>query len=219
MGILRLEETLVTHVLLVRHAQAFPSEGGGDEDGSRASAVLTETGQLQARDIAARLSGLALRRLLSSPHQRALETAGCIARVQRIDVEVRGELAEQDRGPLLSATKSTDIEHLFPAEWRGWQSGDPEYAPPGGESTGAFLSRVEAFLREAANEPGPIVAVTHFGFIQGAVCTALGVPFRFRLPLDIGEASITHLHLTNGERVLVTFNDLSHCKTLPEQIR
>jgi broad specificity phosphatase PhoE len=193
-------------IFLIRHAETMFYEENNSITTFPNSSVLTNCGHLQAQNIAERLMNFPVKRLLSSPLSRAIETAKYIADYNKIEIEVRTELKEQDRGPVLSKIKSEQLKHQFPDEWKGWQSGKVEYTPPGGESIGSFLHRVDTILSDMETSTGLVVAVTHFGFIQGAICLVLRIPFRFNMGLDIREASITHIRSDQNERALISLN-------------
>ena len=204
----------MTEIYLVRHAQPIArNESTLSKLFSvfkTPSSALSDFGSMQALITAQFFRRLDANILLASPVSRALETAKIFSETLKLEVQVRKDLQEQDVGPRLKRVKPNDIPKAFPDEWRGMQSGALAYAPPGGESIGAFLSRVEYFLTGMESISGTVIAVTHFGFIQGVVCNILGLPFRYSLPLDFGEASITHVFLQMGDRVLVSLNETSH---------
>jgi broad specificity phosphatase PhoE len=177
------------------------------------ASALSDLGRTQAL-----LTGQSLRRfsasiIYTSPVPRALETAKVISKCLELDIYVRNDLQEQSLGSLLKKVHPNDIQKKFPEDWHHLQSGEPSYAPLGGESTGVFLSRVDRFLIDMENIPGSVIAITHFGFIQGVVSIILGLSFRYSMPLDFGEASITHVRIQEGERVLVSLNETNHWET------
>jgi len=77
-------------VALVRHAAAVERAAWPDDDGAR---PLSERGRRQAEALAARLAP-GLRRVLSSPARRCVETVEPLARRVGVRVETVGWLAE-----------------------------------------------------------------------------------------------------------------------------
>ena len=59
---------------------------------------LTETGQQQARDLAARLSPIGAKIIYTSPLRRAVETAEILALALKLPVQVDDALREYDCG-------------------------------------------------------------------------------------------------------------------------
>ena len=200
----------MTDIYLVRHAQPITHTRRLISLFLPKTSALSEIGRMQARITAQRLRDVAATRLFSSPVPRALETAQIIGNILEIDIGKRDELKEQNRGPLISKISPHHIPNIFPEDWQSWQSGNLDYVPPRGESTRHFLLRVDNMLKEFERESRAVIVVTHFGFIQGVICRALGLPFRFSMPLDFDEASITHIRIQDGEYILMSLNDTAH---------
>jgi phosphohistidine phosphatase SixA len=78
-------------ILLVRHARAGERGSAGPDDSQR---PLDEKGRQQAEALAAMLEGRRLKRILSSPYRRCVETVEPLARAHRLEIELRDELAE-----------------------------------------------------------------------------------------------------------------------------
>src|SRR5439155_26388084 len=70
--------------LLLRHADAGDRQAGTGPDGRRG---LSDLGRVQAQQLVARLGGLPIRRVLSSPAARCLQTVGPLARALGLKVE------------------------------------------------------------------------------------------------------------------------------------
>jgi len=81
-------------MLLIRHARAGErTEWSGDDRGR----PLDERGRKQAADLVGALSDYPLTRILSSPYDRCVQTVEPLARARGLDVEIRGELAEEQQ--------------------------------------------------------------------------------------------------------------------------
>ena len=82
-------------------------------------------------------------RVLSSPLQRARDTAAAIAAAHGLAVEIDERLIELDYGDW-DGLPLTDV----PADdWAAWRR-DPEFAPPGGERLADVTARVAAFCAD-----------------------------------------------------------------------
>jgi 8-oxo-dGTP diphosphatase len=145
-------------LLLVRHGSAGERAAWSGDDRER---PLDATGLRQAEWIAGRLADHAVRRVLSSPFARCVQTVGPLAERLRLNVEPRRELAEGVSRPELQAfltgvrddasisvlcTHGDVMEILLGGDrpcakggvWRlEWENGQPEpaeyLAPPGFE--------------------------------------------------------------------------------------
>lgn len=123
-------------LFVVRHAEAAP----GEPDELR---PLTEAGRAAARALAAQLAAEDVQLVLSSPLQRARETAGEIARTTRAPLEVDDRLAPGATPEGLRAI----------AEGRGDTVVAVGHQPDCGEVVFAFTGRIERF------EPATFVEV------------------------------------------------------------
>lgn len=108
-------------------------------------------------------------RVLSSPLQRALDTARRLGR----EVVVEPRLTEMDWGAWEGCTLAELRTRLGPAmaaaEARGL-----DFRPPGGESPRDVQARLAPLFAEVARVGAPIVAVTHKGVIRAILAWATG---------------------------------------------
>jgi phosphohistidine phosphatase SixA len=77
-------------ILLVRHARAG-TRGTYADDTAR---PLDKKGRKQAKRLATLLAARPIRRILTSPYTRCVETVEPLAQALRIEIELRDELAE-----------------------------------------------------------------------------------------------------------------------------
>jgi len=126
---------------------------------------LSPRGRAQAEKLARRLAGAGIAAILSSDLARAAMTAERIAAATGLAVAPEPLLRERDFGDV----RGTPYAELAA---RGIALFGPDYAPPGGETWGAFHARVEraweAVERAAARSPGHLAVVTH-----GLVCHSM----------------------------------------------
>jgi broad specificity phosphatase PhoE len=163
---------------LVRHAE---SEGNLADDQARDAGAeqleldirdpdvpLSAAGEEQARALGRSWRRLAAAerptRVLSSPYERALQTARLAVEEARWDIEVQRDerLRERDLG-LLDGFTGRGIEARFPEEaQRRAHLGKFYYRPPGGESWADVASRVRAVLEGQAPGVGErLLVVSH----------------------------------------------------------
>jgi broad specificity phosphatase PhoE len=174
----------------------------------RADPPLDDVGELQATAIAASLPISAGAVIVSSPLQRARQTATAIADRHGISMSVDDRWIELDYGTL-DGTALADV----PADvWTRWQA-DPSLAPGGGESLLELRQRVVA----ACNDVAPlaserdVVVVTHVSPIKAAVAWALASDDELSWRLFVAPASITTIAVRgNGRAALHGFNAVAH---------
>jgi broad specificity phosphatase PhoE len=184
---------------VVRHGQTAANAAG--QLLGRADLPLTETGQQQAKALAAALG--AVDRVVSSPLKRALDTAAAFG----LPVEVDERWTELDYG-VYDELPLAEV----PAEmWQTWR-GDAEFAPPDGES----LASVGRRVRVACDDLAPaavaadVVVVSHVSPIKAAVAWALDVGDGVSWRMFVAVASITRVAITDRGPVLRSFNEVAH---------
>jgi broad specificity phosphatase PhoE len=184
----------VRTLLLVRHAptsatrtSAFPA----DEP-------LDRRGRAQAAALATALPRNAP--LVTSPARRCRETAEAAG----LDAEVDGEIAECDFGTWAGRTLA-DVNDDDADAVRSWML-DPEAAPHGGESLGAFCTRIACWLDAQTERDGRVVAITHGEVIKAAVVHALGAPVLAFWRIDASPLAFTELHAHGGRWTVTRLN-------------
>ncbi len=153
-------------IFLIRHGQTASNAARVVQT---PETPLSPRGIAQAEQLARRLTGAGIRRILSSDLARARMTAERLRAATGADLELDALLQERNFG----AVRGTAYDQL---------EGDlfaPDYAPPGGETWEDFHARVDAAwqrVRQLAGGERPLAVVTH-----GLVCYSL-VSRHLRLP-------------------------------------
>jgi broad specificity phosphatase PhoE len=177
---------------VVRHGQTAANAAG--QLLGRADLPLTETGQQQAKALAAALG--AVDRVVSSPLKRALDTAAAFG----LPVEVDERWTELDYG-VYDELPLAEV----PAEmWQTWR-GDAEFAPPDGRRV-----RVACDDLAPAAVAADVVVVSHVSPIKAAVAWALDVGDGVSWRMFVAVASITRVAITDRGPVLRSFNEVAH---------
>jgi broad specificity phosphatase PhoE len=149
---------LVTVIYLVQH---------GDKERLAGDPGLTELGRDQAVATARWLQSAGLQGLFSSPLRRARETAGAIAAVTGLPVQLDSRLRE------CLNWDGTQTFGAFLADWdRSAQ--DRNLTLSNGESSRSAGERMRAFLAGLSGRPGPVAAVSHDGVTTDLLRTLLG---------------------------------------------
>ncbi|MFD8009704.1 histidine phosphatase family protein [Streptomyces sp. NPDC058955] len=138
-------------LVLLRHGET--DRNAADLFQAQADIPLNPTGTRQAREVARALSPGAWAAVWSSPLVRADRTAAYAAERLGVPHHRADGLRERDLGTLDGRERAAYArEH--PEEMRRLLT-DPDYAPPGGETGRAALSRFAATLRAVAAESRP----------------------------------------------------------------
>jgi probable phosphoglycerate mutase len=128
---------------------------------------LTRTGRAQAAALAARLQGLPIRRIYSSPVLRAIETSVILANQLNVDYEVVEALREYDCGVIEGRSDE--------AAWQQWRVLYEAWAThkqwerriEGGESfydlRNRFMPFIESLVRQYGNSEAEVLCVSHGG--------------------------------------------------------
>jgi broad specificity phosphatase PhoE len=186
-------------LILARHGQTAANAAGlllG-----RADPTLTDLGRRQAAAVAAALGRPA--RIVSSPLQRAVETAEAFGLPMEIDERwVEVDYGTFDQQPIGGV--SVDV-------WTQWRS-DLSYVPAGGESLLAVGLRVREACAALASDAidGDVVVVSHVSPIKAAVAWALGVGDDISWRMHLNVAAITRIAIGPRGPSLTTFNETAH---------
>jgi broad specificity phosphatase PhoE/ribonuclease HI len=191
-----------TRLLLLRHGQTALSVHR--RYSGRGNPELTDLGRQQAQAAARYLGergGIAA--VVSSPLQRAYDTAAAAAKALGLDVTVDDDLIETDFGAWEGLTFAEAAER-DPALHARWLS-DTATEPPGGESFDAALERVcRARERIVATYRGAtVLVVSHVTPIKMLLRLALdaGPSILYRLHLDLASLSIAEFYSDGASSV------------------
>lgn len=173
-----------TRFLLLRHGQTELSVQR--RYSGRGNPPLTDLGRRQAEAAAQYLADRGgVSAVLSSPLQRAHDTATAAAKQLGLDVVVEADLIETDFGAWEGLTFS-EAAQRDPDVHSSWLR-DSSLAPPGGESFDEVAKRVSRARNRIISEYGEstVLVVSHVTPIKTIL----------RLALDAGEAVLYRLHL------------------------
>ncbi len=190
-----------TRLILLRHGQT-PASVGRLYSG-RGNPSLTDLGREQAAEAAGLLRLTPIDAILSSPLDRARQTAAAVAEGRELAVEIEDALIETDFGAWegLSFGAARERDPELHGRWLG----DTSIAPPGGESFNEVHARVAALLeRVVADHAGrTVLLVSHVTPIKTALRIALdvGPQLLYRLHLDLASISIADFYPDGGASV------------------
>ena len=206
-------------VLLTRHGHTDRSEPD-QYLGQNVVAQLTERGRADARALGARLAGVSIDRVISSPLERAMETAMLLAGER--DVEPDSRLAEMDYGEWEGLTVD-EIKGRFPADFALYEQDPASFHVGGAESGEDVAARVWSMLAElldwweAAGQDRTCLLIGHASVNRVLLATSLGVPLRdYRRRFQVDWASLTVLRWSDRSSgpTLLLANDVGHARGL-----
>jgi ribonuclease H / adenosylcobalamin/alpha-ribazole phosphatase len=173
---------------------------------------LSASGTRQARAAAGRLAaGAPIDAVISSPLQRAADTAAIVAAELGLTAAVDDDLRETDFGDWEGLTLA-EIQREWPVASARWR-GDPGQAPPGGESFADTAQRVNRACDRLLHDHGgqTVLLVTHITPIKILLCRGLGVPLGTVYRLYLGSACLSEIQWHGrGFAAVHRVNDTSH---------
>lgn len=168
---------------------------------------LSETGRAEAGRVADRLGREPIAAVLSSPMERAIETAQPIAERLGLTAQVECALEEIAFGDWTGMT--FEALHREPA-WRAWNEARAVSRPPGGETMLEVQARAIGLIESRRREAdGAIVLVSHGDVIKVAVAYYLGLAVDSWHRFDIDPASITTLVVGDWGARIVRLNEVA----------
>ncbi|WP_322010194.1 histidine phosphatase family protein [Paraburkholderia sp. J12] len=161
---------MTTQILFIRHGETAWNRIKriqGHIDIPLAGSGIGQAGQLGRRLAAEAQAGARLDAIWSSDLLRAQQTAQPVSEALGLPVRLAEGLRERHYGAF-QGHDSEQIAERFPDEYAHWQTRDPGFAPPEGESQREFYHRVLHALEPllAAHPDGRIAVVTHGGVLD-----------------------------------------------------
>jgi 2,3-bisphosphoglycerate-dependent phosphoglycerate mutase len=196
-------------VILARHGRTTANASGvlaGRSKGVR----LDEKGIEQARAAAARLDGVPLAAVVTSPLERCRDTARVLAEGRDLRLQTDRGLLECDYGEWTGR----EIKELAKQPlWRTVQATPSAARFPGGESMAGMSARAVAAVRdrdaliEAESGPEAVwVAVSHGDVIKAVLADALGMHLDTFQRIVVDPASLSVVRYTPQRAFVLTMN-------------
>ena len=172
---------------------------------------LSDLGRAQAAALAERLCTERVTAFLSSPLQRALDTAIAVAARHHAPVLADERLREIGFGRWEGLTPE-EIRTQAPERYAQWMADPGNTAPPEGETMTEVMRRVGALWREVTSQPfdGTVALVGHGACLRALLCLALEVPTAAFWRFQLGAASVSELYVPDGSAKLALLNDRHH---------
>ena len=147
---------------------------------------LNEEGVKQSKDVASRLSEVPFRRILTSPLERAMQTAEIVNIYHNLEIEVDNRLTDWDLGPWSGLTIQ-QIRKQYPDDYRIWQERPEDLALQGQELLATVADRLVSVLQGLVDQRDIecVLLVSHLDPLAALMCRLVGAPlssiYSFRL--------------------------------------
>jgi broad specificity phosphatase PhoE len=195
---------------LVRHGQTDASRN--NLFAGRIDPPLNAVGQAMAAALAARYGSFDWREIVSSPLQRARETAAATARAAGQTVTVDDGLIEIAYGEW-DGRAEEEVEHADAQRFAAWSTHPGRVAPPGGESGDAIAVRALAAIDRirARHHDGHVLVISHKATLRVLLCALLGIDVDyFRARIGQRVCAVTVVEFKSTGPILQLLNDRSH---------
>ena len=196
----------VITVLLVRHGRSTANTAG-ILAGRTPGVQLDDHGRQQADQVAQRLTGITVDRLISSPLERCLQTVTPFAQVCGLEVEVDDRFAEVDYGDWAGRPlKDLATEPL----WRTVQQHPSAAVFPGGEGLATVSGRAAEAIRDvrlSAVADQTVLICSHGDVIKAILADALGMHLDCFQRIVVAPASLSVVRYTPLRPFVERVND------------
>lgn len=185
-------------IYLIRHGETEWSLSG--QHTGRTDIPLTAHGEEEARALAPSLRGIAFSRVLTSPRQRARQTAELTGLGAAAEIEP--DLAEWDYGDY-EGIRSVDIRKQRP-DWNVFQDGCPN-----GETPDQVAARADRLIRHLCTFDGNVALFSHGQFGCSLAVRWIGLAVIEAQHFSLGTASLSVLGYAAGHpkrRVIAKWN-------------
>ena len=181
---------------IFRHGQSSYNLAGRTQ-GRTNDSVLTELGREQARAVGQKLAGRGIEVIITSPLERAKETAKLANETLRVPVLTDERFIEVDVGEI-EGMHYTDIQNKYGEKYQQWRSLDCKYENmcfEGGETKKQVRQRVFGGLEDyAENSAYDILAISSHGIMLSQVLIAMKVGV-----VEVKDGAILHIFYEDGK--------------------
>lgn len=195
---------LSAEIMIVRHGETEWSRLA--KHTGRTDVRLTDVGRAQARGLGTALAGRSFSAVMSSPMQRACETAFLAG--YDGDVQVLDDLSEWDYGAYEGRT-TADIRQEI-AGWSVWT-----HAIHDGETVDEVGERADALIDRIAGTSGDVLLFAHGHFLRILAARWLGLRASDGRLFGLDTATVSVLGFERETRVIRRWNDACHLSSGP----
>lgn len=197
---------MIEQLILIRHGETLHNVAGLAQGWN--DSTLSEKGEDQVRRLAARLAGLDIDAVFSSPLGRALASAAPIAEATQLPITPLDGLREMSYGRW-EGRSFLDVREEDAVAYQNWITrGDA--ACPEGESHDQVRERMLRAVEQISAVARRPVVVTHGTAIRIAATALLGLPVMTARSFAQDNASMNVFQWRIDRWVLKTWNDATH---------
>lgn len=175
---------------IFRHGQSSYNLAGRTQ-GRTNDSVLTQLGREQAREVGQKLKNCGIEVIVTSPLERARETAKLANETLNVPLLVDERFIEVDVGEI-EGMHYTEIQEKYGEKYQQWRSLDCKYENmcfEGGETKKQVRQRVFGGLEDyAKNSAYDVIAVSSHGIMLAQVLIAMKVGV-----VDVKNGAILHI--------------------------
>lgn len=185
---------MVTGFWLARHGQSAANLAG--QCSGQWDVPLTALGRQQASLLAERLAHEPVRSIVSSPLQRACETAAIVAQRLGLSVELEPDFAEIQFGAMQGRFRDARDPEAA-AWWEAWRHSDGRTPAPGGERFEQLVARVRPALARwlAPIADSGLLIVGHRNVNRAVIAIVTGEPLALAFHRRVSQNKLVRLEL------------------------
>ncbi|MCI3204197.1 MULTISPECIES: histidine phosphatase family protein [Pandoraea] len=175
-------------------------------EGERQAVLL---GERIVREVA--VHGSVFDHVLTSDLQRAVQTAEPVAQACGLPLVRTARLRERHYGAFETRVPD-EIQADFPQDYARWQTRDPDFTIPGGESMRGFYTRITDFVTQLLGDyAGQRVAlVAHGGVLDCCYRLATGLALTEPRAYPLLNASVNRLAYDGERWQVLSWGDVTH---------
>lgn len=174
---------------------------------------LNEDGKAQAKALGKALQNTKLDAIYSSDLHRALDTAKAVAQHHPNTPLVLSEAIRERCYGVFQGNTFAENQQRWPELTTIWDTRDPEFAPPGGETLRAFYKRSLDFIQQAVAEhqDHTILITAHGGVLDAVYRHTQSIDIRQQRDWPLSNGGINQFKgYADGSLELVVWADESH---------
>ncbi|HEY50790.1 MAG TPA: histidine phosphatase family protein [Dehalococcoidia bacterium] len=202
----------MTEIILVRHGET--EWNVAEVFRGQIDIGLSKTGVKQAELLAEYLSTAAIEAIYSSPLQRARQTAGAIARLHELKVNVAADLIDFNFGRWQGLSHE-EVKEKYGELYATWVTHPEQVSMLDGETLDDVRKRVIRFIDKVIKEhPGTTAIVSHRVVNKVIICALLGLDNSHFWKIRQDTCGISIFIYQNEQFILTRHNDTSFLKPI-----
>lgn len=203
----------LVRLVLIRHGETEWNRQGRMQ--GRLDSPLTKLGRAQALAAGRYVRHLECDALVHSDLGRALETAQLVAAESGLTRWSEPRLRERSLGIMEGLTKP-QFRERHPQHFRVYETRDPDFVVPGGESLRQVFDRTQLCLESLVSdfEGATLAVVTHGGILDAVYRMVTGIALETPRRFPLCNASLNRISRHNEVWQLDDWGDITHLEAL-----